>query len=227
MNKTKSKKILYGLLALGLIFLSFPSVVHAWGDRRRVTYRPLSDWTLNNPRVLLGSTTNWDLLPEGWIIRPNSAVEDNGHYCGYIREKVLDDGRAELTVYIVGKDSPRSIYRLSEWFDYWYVPDTPWPEDILENVKMDFFTILKFILPKPNDEIPFLFDLFDEPNEWVSQMIIGTASGTFTDHAGAFGPAPGFTPGEEGRVFIFQVNYINEDGEEVWPYEIVNVYEVG
>ncbi len=219
MIKSKSKKIFYGLLALGLIFLSFPSIGYAWGYQSRVTYRPLSDWTLNNPRVLLGYTTNWD-LPGGWIIRPNFAVEDNGHYCGYIREKVLDDGRAELTVYIVGKGSPRSVYHLQEWFDYGdNYPNLPLPEDILENVKMDFFVIFKFILPEPNQEIPFLFAI----SEWESLMVIGYASGTFTDHAGAFG----FTPGEKGSVFLLQTMYITEEGEEVWPYEIVNVYEVG
>lgn len=212
MNKTKSKKILYGLLALGLIFLSFPSVVHAWGDRRGVTYRPLSDWTLNNPRVFMGYTTNWDLLPEGYLIRPNFAVEDTGQYYGYIREKELNDGRAELTVYIVGKNSPRSLWGLQEAFD-------GVAEDILENLKMDFFVIFKFILPEPNQMIPFQFAI----SEWVSLMVMGIASGTFTDHAGAFG----FTPGEEGSVFLLQTMYITEEGEEVWPYEIVNVYEVG
>jgi hypothetical protein len=217
MNKTKSIKIFYGLLALGLLFLCFPSVICACGYQRSVTYRPLSDWTLNNPRVVLGYTTNWDLLPEGWIIRPNSAIEDNGQYYGYITEKKLHGGRAELTVYIFGKNSPRSVYRLQEWFDYF--DGGPFPDDILENVKMDFYAIYKFILPKRNQEIPFIFDI----SEWISGMIIGTAYGTFTEHAGEFG----FTLGEEGRVYLFQYFYINEEGEEIWPYEIVNLYEVG
>lgn len=218
MNKSKAIKKFYLFLVIGLLFLSFASIGHAWRSRGGVTYRPLSDWTLNNPRVILGYTTNWDLLPDGWIVRPNFVVEDTGHYYGYIRQKVLDDGRAELTVYIIGKNSPRVLYRLSEFFDYF--AGGPWPEDILENLEMDFFTILKFIVPEPDKEIPFLFDLFEEPYEWVSLMIIAYASGTFTDHAGEFG----YTSGEEGRVFLLQSNYINEDGEEIWPHEIIEVY---
>ena len=218
MYKTKTKKIIYGILALGLIFLSLTSVVSAYGYRRRVTYRPLSDWTLNNPRVVLGYTTNWDLLPEGWIVRPNFGVEDTGQYYGYIRQEILDDGRAELTVYIIGKNSPRTLYRLSDWFDFF--AGEPFPEDVLENLEMDFFTIIKFIVPEPNKEIPFLFSLFEEPYEWVSLIFIAYASGIFTDYAGEFE----YTPGEVGRIFLLQSNYINEDGEEIWPHEIIDVY---
>ncbi len=214
MNKTKKVKILYGLLVVGLFFLCFPAISNVYGFKSYVTYRPFSDWTLNNPRVVLGYTTNWDLLPEGWIIRPNFAVADDGEYGGYIREEVLSKKRAELTVYIFGKNSPRSIYQLQEWFDFF--GGGPFPEDILENAKMNFFAVYKFILPGPNQEIPFQFEII----EWISGYIIGLTSGTFTEHAGDFG----FTPGEEGRVFLLQSFYVDEKGEWIWPYEIVDVY---
>lgn len=212
----KSIRKAYLFVALMLIFISFAPIisVNAWGRQAKVTYRPLSDWTLNNPRVILGYTTNWDLLPEGWIIRPNFAVEDTGQYTGYIREKELDDERAELTVYLYGKNSPRSVYQLQEWFDFF--GGGPFPEEILENSKMNFFAVFKFILPGPNQEIPFQFEI----SEWISGMVIGLVSGTFSEHAGDFG----FTPYEEAGVLLFQNWYISKEGEEIWPYEIIDIY---
>ncbi len=214
----KSIKKAYLFVALMLIFFCFAPIisVNAWGQHAKVTYRPLSDWTLNNPRVVLGYTTNWDLLPEGWVIRPNFAVEDTGQYYGYIREEELDDGQAELTVYLYGKNSPRSVYQLQEWFDFF--GGEQFPGEILENLNMDFFAEYKFILPGPGQPIPFEFAI----TEWISGIIVGIASGTFTEHAGEFG----FTASKEGIVFLLQSFYVDELGDWVWPYEIVDFYEV-
>lgn len=213
MNKTKSKKILYGFLALGLIFLSFPSVVHAWGHRREVTYRDLTHWTLNNPRVIYGLTSNWDILPIYAVI---PTITSPDQYTGYIREKVLDDGSAELTVIILAKRCSITVFGVQA--------DGIW-EVILEDTKYYCMYKVQFILPHPGDEIPdFMNDIvFGEMGEWLSTFCIGFGSGTFTDCASTFG----FTPGETGVVYLHQEGYLTPEGEEIWPYETIELYEIG
>jgi hypothetical protein len=213
MTKLKLTRNFYILLVLAFLVLSFASITNAAAYRRgRGRYRPISDWVLNNPRVIYGSTTNWDLLPEGYIVRP--IIENSEQYDGYIRERILEDGRAELTVYIRGIDCPFSLYSLQEWYD--------WEEqDLLIDTEYNCIVIEKFILPEPNQEIPNIFDIYGGVmGEWVSTFSIGFGSGIFTEHAESFN----FDPGDEGYVFILQKGYITPEGEEVWPYEIINVY---
>ena len=216
MSRTKLNTKIYVILVLGLLFLSIASSANAWGRRRGVYYRPLSDWTENNPRVIYGLTTNWDLLPDGYILIPT--IENSDQYSGYIREKVLDDGRAEVTIYVFGKGCPILVYTLQDAFF------NPEPQELLVDTRYYCIYTMQFIFPESNQEIPFFFDiLFDmtgELGEWVSTHSIGFGFGTFTDYAENFG----FTSGETGKVFLHQESHIDSEGQEVWPYETINVF---
>lgn len=212
MNRLKLKTKVYVILAIGLFFLSFASIGTAWGTRSGVTYRPLSDWVENNPPVIYGFTTNWDLLPEGYILR--STIDDPDQYSGYIKEKVLDDGRAEVTVYVFGKGYPIRLFGLDDAFSgIW--------EDIMVDTSYYCISTNKFILPEPGMKIPNIWDIYDGlVGEMVSGYSIGFGCGTFTAYAETFG----FTSGETGRVFLHQDFYFDEEGNEIWPHETIEIF---
>lgn len=211
MNRTKLKTKVYITLVIGLFFLSIASVGAAWGPRRGVTYRPISDWVENNPRVIYGFTTNWDLLPEGYILRPE--IDDLDQYSGYIKEKVLDDGRAEITVVVFGKGCPIRLFGLQDAFNgIW--------EDIMVDTSYYCIYVEKFILLEPGMEIPNFWDIYFGAGEMVSGYSIGFGRGTFTAYAENFG----FTSGEPGKVFLHQEFYFDEEGNEVWPHETIEIY---
>ncbi len=212
MNRLKLKTKVYITLVIGLFFLSIASVGTAWSPRSRVTYRPISDWVENNPPVIYGFTTNWDLLPEGYILRP--VIDDPDQYSGYIKEKELDDGRAEVTVYVFGKGCPIRLFGLADAFGgVW--------KDIMVDTSYYCIYVQKFILPEPGREIPNLWDIYDGiVGEMVSGYSFGFGYGTFTDYAETFG----FTSGETGRVFLHQEFYFDEEGNEIWPHETIEIY---
>lgn len=214
MTKSKLTRKFYILLVLVFLVITCASITNTTAYRRRATYRPLSHWVLNNPDVIYGFTTNWDLMPEGYVVIP--IIENSEQYDGYIRERVLEDGRAELTVYIGVIGCAMSLYGLQEYWDYE-------EEDLLIDTEYNCIWIQKFILPEPNQEIPNFFDIvFFGMGEWVSSFSIGFGSGTFTEHAESFN----FSPGKACFVFLLQQGYITPEGDEFWPYEIINVYEV-
>ncbi len=211
MNRTKLQTKVCLTLVIVLVFLSVASFGAACGPRRRVIYRPISDWVYNNPIVIYGFTTNWDLLPEGYLLRP--AIDDPDQYYGYIKEKVLDDGRAELTVFIVGRGFPIHLFGLDDAFNGIM-------EDIMVDTSYYCIYVEKFILPEPNMEIPNLWAIYDGAGEMVSGYSIGFGCGTFTDYAESFG----FTSGALGRVFLHQEFYFDGEGNEIWPYEALEIY---
>ena len=210
----KSTKKTYLFLALVLIFVSFAPIisVNAWGHRAKVTYRPLTDWTKNNPRVVYGFTTNWDLLPEGYLLR---FVGNPNKYCGYITEKLLEDGiSVEITVFIMVRNCEIHLWGLSDAF-------AGNAQDILVDTSYSCLVMQKFILPEAGMEIPIIFDIFSgEKGEWVLSYSIGFGCGTFTEYAEKFG----FIPGAAGKVFLHQMGFISSEGEEIWPYEEIKVW---
>ena len=210
MNRLKLKTKVYITLVIGLFFLSIASVGTAWGPRSGVTYRPLSDWVENNPRIIYGFTTNWDLLPDGYILIPR--IDNPDQYSGYIKEKTLDDGRAEITVFVFGKGCPISLFGLADAFG-------GNPQDIMVDTSYYCIVMEKFILPEPSMEIPFFFDILFGAGEMVSSYSIGFGRGTFTDYAETFG----FTSGELGSVFLHMESYIDEEGNELWPHETIEI----
>ena len=217
MKLSTKRKYMYFTLAIILIFTSISSSGYAWGKKSGISIRPLSFWTENNPSVFYGFTTNWDLLPEGYIVRPT--ITDPDQYSGYVIERILDDGRVEYTVVILGNDVPIPVYSLQEWFNFYF--GGPFPEDIFVGGSMDCLVIQKFILPDPVDVLPFFFDiLIFGAGEWLSTYAIGYGSGEFSDHAGDLG----FETGITGHLFLHQYGYIDSEGVEVWPKEIINIY---
>lgn len=212
MSRTKLKTKIYIILVIALFFLGIASVGTAWSPRRSVTYRPIGEWVESNPMVVYGFTTNWDLLPEGYILRP--AINDPSQYSGYIKEEVLDNGRAELTVVVFGRGFPIHLFGLKDAFNgIW--------EDIMIDAAFYCIYVEKFILPEAGMEIPNLWDIFDGiVGEMVSGYSIGFGYGTFTDYAETLG----FDSGETGRIFLHQEFYFDEEGNEIWPYETINIF---
>ena len=213
MNRTKLKTKVYIILIIGLFFLGIASSGAAWGRRSRATYRPISEWVDSNPMVIYGFTTNWGLLPEGYILRP--AIDDTDQYTGYIKEEVLDDGRAEITVVIFGRGFPIHLFGLDDAFNGMW-------EDIMVDTSYYCIYVEKFILLEPGMDIPNFWDIYDGiAGESVSGYSIGFGCGTFTDYAETFG----FTSGETGRVFLHMEFYFDEEGNEIWPHETIAIYE--
>jgi hypothetical protein len=93
-------------------------------------------------------------------------------------------------------------------------------QDILVDSSYSCLVIQKFILPEAGMEIPPFFDMYFG-GLWVSTYAIGFGCGTFTEYAAKFG----FTPGATGKVFLHQEAYISPEGEEIWPYEVIEVFE--
>jgi len=213
MSQLKLKTKVYVTLAIGLFFLSIASVGNAWGPQKGVSHRPLSEWTETNPRVVYGFTTNWDLLPDGYLLIP--IIDNPDQYSGQIREKVLKDGRAEITVFVRVKSCPMSLYGLEDVFHGVF-------KDIMVDTTYQCIYVFQFIVPEPNKPIPNMWDVLDgvAGSEWVSTKSIGFGRGTFTDYAENFG----FTSGETGKVFLHQESHIDSEGQEVWPYETINVF---
>jgi len=163
--------------------------------------------------VIYGLTTNWDILPIYAVI---PTITSPDQYTGYIREKVLDDGSAELTVTVFAKRCSITVFGVQA--------DGIW-KVLLEDTKYYCMYKVQFILPHPGDEIPHFMDdiVYGEMGEWLSTFCIGFGSGTFTDLARTFG----FTPGETGVVYLHQEGYVTPEGEEIWPYETIELYEIG
>jgi hypothetical protein len=212
MNRVKLKTKICLTLVIGLVFLSLASSVAAWSPQMGTTYRPISDWVKKNPVVIYGCTTNWDLLPDGYILRP--VINDPSQYSGYITEKVLDDGRAELTVFIFAEGCPIRLFGLQDAFNgIW--------KDIMVDTSFYCVDVVKFILPKPGMKIPNYWDIYDgKKAELESGYLIGFGCGTFTDYAETFG----FTSGDSGSVFLYMDYYFDDDGNEIWPHEIIEFH---
>jgi hypothetical protein len=197
------------------MILTFATAANAWGHRGRVTYRPISDWAINNPRVLYWYSTPWDLFPEGYII--DFQISDDDQYSGFITEKELDNGRAEIRVRIFG-NVPIGLYNLGDWLP-WRMGIGPFPENLISEGNMYIIDDEIFTISGPGEEIPGIFDL-DYPEGFVSGYALGFGSVTFSEYAENFG----FTSGERGTIFLYTNWYVTPEGEEFWPNEIIEIY---
>jgi len=187
------KKKFIAMIFIGaLIVVSIPAgLVSAQGK----TYRPLSDWAINNPSIFLG----WKDEFAGYVFfienypAPGGPPTE-GTYDGYIRERVMRDGTAELTLVIRGENLR---FRMCIWEG---TPGDPssavvhFGEWLLEDAYMEkYYVKVKFTLPEPGALIPNAFELManGQINYWY---VRGKGSGTFTEYA------EGFPLGETGYV---------------------------
>jgi hypothetical protein len=217
-------------LIIALTFLGFVSMVSAASDKSKVTFRPLSDWEANNPSIFYG----WG----GWPPGTDSPVyrlvladflsgtpPPTGTYDGYIKERILSDGRTLVTVYLSLKNAP-----------FWLsvMPDFPYPSDpsthIFENAKIiEYREVVEFFIAFPGAPIPNLFDI--DIVDYTYMSAVGHGIGIFTDYAEGFG----FTSGEEGMMMINQRGLVHAAFQndfkgalsDLFPVEIINVHQIG
>ncbi|MFW9896639.1 MAG: hypothetical protein ACFFD7_12610 [Candidatus Thorarchaeota archaeon] len=212
-------------LIIAIVFFSCTSIVYAASDNSKITFRPLSDWKENNPSIFYG----WRGSPSGqesplyqidmaewWTGTP----PPKGTWDGYIKERELSDGRAQVTVYLSLHNAP-----------FWLIIDgTPILDQIFEEGRTleIYHEVNKFIIESPGAIIPNLFDI--DLLDFICSFGSGWGSGMFTEYAEAYG----FTPGAIGIVNINQRGLIFpalQNGfqgalADVFPVEFINVHEV-
>lgn len=229
------------LAAVGMLLCSFIPAVAASQGKGRVTIRPIDDWLINNPFGSLDFVSPDSNLVikmgfpfPGPVLDEVVLVEGETEFGGFILERVLNDGRAEVTVHLFAKNTPMTVFNWDE-FAYYVWGGGPRPDAILGSWAdgyMDHYKFeMKFILDGPGQEIPFIWALFDY-DILISLKIVGTGYGIFTEHAAEFG----FTPGAQGKAFINQIllfkPQLNPDHPkmyypELWPIETVEIHEIG
>ncbi|MFX1309411.1 MAG: hypothetical protein ACFE8C_06905 [Promethearchaeota archaeon] len=212
MKRSKLLKISIPLV-IAIFFLSWTSTVYAVSNNLKWSFRPLSDWEANNPSIFYTwSNPSYGIWLADWL---NGIPPPPGTYGGYIKERQLPDGRAEVTVYLTLHNTP--LYGL--WDLNKYSPFMGNEYSMFEEGSTIFLylEVNKFIIPYPGAPIPSLFEIA-YPEDWISTFGCGWGSGIFSEYA------EGFPQGELGTIFIFQYGYVTEEGEFVWPHEIINIY---
>jgi hypothetical protein len=209
MKMKRSKLVAVSIFFLiAIVFLSSVANANACCHRRRVTYRPLSDYTENNPSVFywwVGPAPTYDFVLD---LMGDGNPPSKGFYTGFIKERELSDGRAEITAYLTAFGIP---------FWLWNSSGT---ELVMEGIMLWYFEIEKFIIEKPGAEIPCILDL-PFPSSWLVISGCGMGYGTFTEFAEGFG----YTPGAKGMFFMNQYAYVEND-ILYWPNEIHEMWEL-
>ena len=94
MNRLKIKTTVYVTILLGLLFLSFASLRFAWSTQKEVTYKPLSDWTENNP-LKVSAVSGKIHIDNNWTAAKSAGIcTGNGIYSDpyIIEDLVIDAG---------------------------------------------------------------------------------------------------------------------------------------
>jgi len=200
-----------------------------------INMRPISDWlgTGHAPTGIWTSPT--DQLPEGYVAftffgRLAGGVEGTTDLDGTIVERRLESGRVEVTVTVVAKNAPLTVYGQQDWLD-WIAAGRPptRPSPVLgagTNGSIDFRTELVFLVDGMGAPLPFSF----APDDVLKDTIVGHGSGTFTDYAASFG----YTPGADGEVELLQTGLFavaaKANGaalDDAFPGELLNLRETG
>lgn len=199
-----------------------------------INMRPISDWLTG--RIPTGNWTSpFDGLPDGYFAVTYfgplaSGVVGTTKIDGTIVERRLESGRVQVTVRVVGKNAPLTIYGMQDWQDWINRGRTPpLPTAVLgegTNGSLDFRTELVFLVDAIGAPYPRPIPAAD----FLKSTIVGNGWGTFTSYAASFG----FTPGATGVVHILQTGLFaiaaNANGaalEDEFPGELVNVSETG
>lgn len=215
-----------------LLLVSMVSISSGAGGGK-VTYRPLSDWLLNNSSNFDFYSSLYYAMIQDHSGDPMSVLPDGvigtTELYGYVMERALRDGRAELTVHLHAKNAPLTLYSKEDMFD-WFPPSGP-PDAILgygTDGSIDYYFSCKFILPTPGQVIPNLASSLDVI---ITICIAGSGHGTFTDYAASFG----FTPGKQGTLQVTQMGLFSAASKadqqgalsDAFPVELVTIHQLG
>ena len=240
-SKLASRSLIF--LLVGIMCFGFLSTAHA----ARVNIRPIEDWLVNNPTGSGGNYMNNDYVINTGnpFLRPillDEILLVNGEttYDGYIQERILNDGSAQLTVHLWVYNAPLTVYNFPEFYNYllWWIgiitDPVPRPTAIIGSYAdgcIDYKYQFTFNLPGPGLEIPNLWDLIFSGVE-VMTHINGKGYGTFSEAA-----APQFPPGTKGMVTLNQICLVKPQlegldinklyGIELWPIELISLQQIG
>jgi hypothetical protein len=234
MNRSKMFSKILIFLIFGFMCFGLVSAVQA----KRVYTRPIEHWLLNNPTGSGGNYINDDytinignpflrpiLLDEIFLVEGETTCE------GFIKERVLNDGSAQLTVHLWVHNAPLTVYSFPEFLDY--LGGGPRPNAIIgayADGYIDYKYQCTFNLPSPGMDIPNIWDMIFSGVE-ISSHIVGKGYGTFSEFAGPF-----FTSGAKGMVTLNQICLIKPQlegheinklyGTELWPIELINIQQI-
>jgi hypothetical protein len=235
MKRSKILPRILIFLIFGFMCFGFISAVQA----ARVNTRPIEHWLLNNPTGSGGTYINDDYTINigNPFLRPIFLdeiflVEGETTYEGFIKERVLNDGTAQLSVHLWVYNAPLTVYSFPDFFDY-IMRSGPRPNAII-GAYMDGYIDYKyqctFNLPCPGMEIPNLWDMIFSGVE-ISSKIVGKGYGIFSEFAGPF-----FTDGAKGMVTLNQICLIKHQlegleinklyGTELWPIELIKIQQI-
>jgi hypothetical protein len=227
-------------LIVGTMSFGFISAVQA-----KVTFRPIEHWLLNNPTGSGANYMNSDYTVNigNPFLRPIFLdeillVDGETTYDGFIQERVLNDGSAQITVNLWVNNAPLTVYSFPEFLDYllWIIfggDPVPRPNAIIGaygDGYIDYKFQYTFSLLSPGMEIPNIWDLIFSGAD-IRVQVTGKGYGTFSENA-----APYFTPGAKGMVTVNQLALIKPQleglgikklyGIELWPIELINVQQI-
>ena len=245
------------VITIGTLLLGFVPVVAANG---RVTQRQLDDWLAPNYAAFPWGEENWAFadfyspysllvakmglawpkagLPwtpwwENDVVYENSLVDGATIIEGSIKERVLKDGTALITLQLDVTNAPLTVYHFFEFLDYCF-GDTDEVLPILGagiDGYIDYKVVAKFIIPYPGAPLPHCFGIWDD---FISVNIHGIGYGTMTERAVELGFAT--TVGATGMLLFHQLALFKPDFEEghpkyygdgeFWPVETVEIFEM-
>lgn len=169
------------------------------------------------------------------LVYENSLVEGDTIIEGSIKERALTDGITLITLSLDVKNAPLTVYDYFE-FIYYCLGFAPEPEPLLGDGLdgyINYKVEIKFFIPEPGDILPNVWSVWDN---YISCNIIGTGYGLLTEHAVELGFAKNV--GALGMLKLHQIALFKTDLKEnhpkydpdfgdLWPVEIVEIYEIG
>ena len=168
------------------------------------------------------------------MVYKNSLVDGDTIIEGSIKERVLKDGRALITLQLDVTNAPLTVYDLFEFLDYCFGVLGE-PQAILGagiDGYIDYKVVAKFIIPYPGDPLPHCFGIW---GDYISVNIHGIGYGTLTERAVELGFAT--TAGATGMLKLHQIGLFKPDLKEghpkyypgdgdLWPVETVEIIEM-
>ena len=223
------------VITIGTLLLGFVPVVAANG---RVTERSLDDWLDPNYAAFPWGEENWAfadfMSPYSWLVvkmglawpkadmgpwindmlYENSLVDGDTIIEGSIKERVLKDGTALITLQLDVTNAPLTVYNVDEFLDYCF-GDAGEPQAILGaemDGYIDYKVVCQFIIPYSGAPLPHCFGIW---GSYISVNIHGIGYGTLTEHAVELGFAE--TAGATGMLKLHQIALFKPDLKEGHP----------